>query len=116
MGALRKEDYLPDYTYDDYKLWEGQWELINGIPYAMSPAPMIEHQKISGKIFSELQPSLNNCEYCTNILACDWKIDDQTVVQPDNLVICHELLNPAYIQKAPKLIFEILSESTKKEI
>jgi hypothetical protein len=29
---------LPYYTYEDYVQWEGKWELIDGIPYAMSPA------------------------------------------------------------------------------
>jgi Uma2 family endonuclease len=114
MGALKKEDYLPDYTYDDYKLWEGEWELISGIPYAMAPAPMIEHQSISSKISYQLHDQLKECTNCKVLLAVDWKIDDQTVVQPDNLVICHTPLNPAFIQKAPNLIFEILSESTKK--
>lgn len=46
MGAIKLED-IPRYTYDDYKQWEGQWELISGVAYAMSPAPMIEHQSIS---------------------------------------------------------------------
>jgi len=32
--------YLPNYTYEDYCQWEGQWELIEGIPYAMSPLPI----------------------------------------------------------------------------
>jgi len=49
MGVLREED-LPSYTYEDYKLWEGDWELIYGVPYAMAPAPMIKHQAISSKI------------------------------------------------------------------
>jgi hypothetical protein len=30
---------LPHYTYEDYCKWEGRWELINGIPHTMSPAP-----------------------------------------------------------------------------
>jgi hypothetical protein len=30
---------LPHYTYVEYEQWEGQWELIEGIPYAMSPLP-----------------------------------------------------------------------------
>ncbi len=34
---------LPHYTYDDYIHWEGQWEIIKGIPYAMSPAPIPAH-------------------------------------------------------------------------
>jgi hypothetical protein len=30
---------LPHYTYRDYLHWEGKWEVIDGIPNAMSPAP-----------------------------------------------------------------------------
>ena len=46
MGALKLDD-LPRYTYEEYKKWEGQWEIIYGIAYAMSPMPMIKHQHIS---------------------------------------------------------------------
>lgn len=42
--ALKIED-LPHYTYDDYAQWEGRWEIIEGVPYAMSPAPTIKHQQ-----------------------------------------------------------------------
>ena len=49
ISALRIED-LPHYTYDDYVQWEGRWELINGIPYAMTPAPSVKHQLISQNI------------------------------------------------------------------
>jgi Uma2 family endonuclease len=111
MGALREED-LPSYTYEDYKLWEGDWELIHGVPYAMSPAPMIKHQKISNNIARYLSEALEKCETCQALLPVDWKIDNHTIVEPDNLVICHEPQNEAYITKAPKIIFEILSKST----
>lgn len=37
------------------------------------------------------------------------------MVQPDNLVICHEPNNDAFISKSPKIIFEILSPSTAKK-
>jgi Uma2 family endonuclease len=110
MG-LKQED-LPSYTYEDYKLWEGDWELIYGVPYAMSPAPMIKHQSISNKISWELKNSLENCLNCQALLPVDWKIDKETVVQPDNLVICHEPRNEAYLTEAPEIIFEILSKST----
>jgi Uma2 family endonuclease len=111
MGAIKKE-YLPNYTYDDYKKWEGNWELIYGIPYAMAPAPMIRHQAVSNKIARYLDESLQKCKACQALLPIDWKIDDTTVVQPDNLIICHTPQNEAYIKKAPKVIFEILSKST----
>ena len=111
MSAIKKE-YLPNYTYDDYKEWEGNWELIYGVPYAMAPAPMIKHQAISNKIARYLDESLQECKVCQALLPIDWKIDDSTVVQPDNLIICHRPQNEAYISKAPKVIFEILSKST----
>lgn len=41
---------LPHYTYEDYRQWERQWELIDGIPFAMSPAPTPRHQLIVGNI------------------------------------------------------------------
>jgi len=111
MSAIKKE-YYPNYSYDDYKLWEGDWELIYGVPYAMAPAPMIKHQAVSNKIAWQLQELLENCQKCQALLPVDWKIDDSTVVQPDNLVICHEPQYEAYIVKAPKIIFEVLSKST----
>jgi len=111
MGAVRVED-LPNYTYDDYKLWDGEWELIYGVAYAMSPAPMIEHQSISNKIARYLDETFQDCEKCLSLLPVDWKIDEETVVQPDNLVICHKPTHKAYLTKAPKIIFEVLSKST----
>jgi len=38
MGLLKLEDI--HYTYDDYALWQGDWELFEGIAVAMTPAPM----------------------------------------------------------------------------
>jgi len=114
MG-LMKEEYYPAYTYEDYKLWEGDWELIDGIPYAMAPAPMIKHQAVSNKIAWQLQETLKECKSCQALLPIDWKIDEGTIVQPDNLVICHTPDNEAYINKAPEIIFEILSRSTARK-
>lgn len=111
MNTLRMED-LPCHTYDDYVQWEGRWELINGLAHAMSPAPDIMHQSISQRIAAQLERLLENCRECKALLPVDWKIDEQTVVQPDNLVVCGELEKAAYLSKAPVLIFEILSKST----
>ncbi|MEA1920942.1 MAG: Uma2 family endonuclease [Campylobacterota bacterium] len=115
MGVLQLED-LPYYTYDDYKNWEGNdWELIYGQAYCMSPAPMIKHQNISSKIGWQLQNIFNDFKKCQVLMPVDWKIAEDTVVQPDNSVICHEPKNEAYITKAPRIIFEILSKSTAKK-
>jgi Uma2 family endonuclease len=114
MGA-RKLEYLPHYTYEEYKNWEGQWEIIYGIPYAMSPMLMIRHQHISANIAWELKNLFKDCKQCKALLPVDWKIGADTIVQPDNSVICHEPEHEAYITKAPKIIFEILSPSTAKK-
>jgi len=115
MGALKLED-LPHYTYDDYKNWEGNdWELIYGQAYCMSPMPMIEHQKVTNNIGWQLKNLFDNCEKCQVLMPVDWKIAEDTIVQPDNSVICYEPQNEAYLTKAPKIIFEILSKSTAKK-
>lgn len=113
MGAIKLEP--PRYTYEQYKLWEDNWELINGYPYMMAPAPMIKHQSISSKITRELLNIFEKCQNCQVLLPIDWKISQDTIVQPDNSVICHTPNNEAYITKAPKIIFEILSKSTEKK-
>ncbi len=113
MGFLKRLDidYTPRYTYRDYEQWEGRWELIDGIPFAMSPQPGILHQKISNNIAAELKNLLEDCEKCTALLPVDWKIDEDTVLQPDNLVVCGEL-EGKYLTVPPVLIFEILSPAT----
>lgn len=114
MGALKLED-IPTYTYDDYKEWEGDWELIYGFAYAMDPSPMIKHQSISNNIAWELKNMLSKCKKCQALLPIDWKIAEDTVVQPDNSVICFKPTNEAYISKAPTIIFEVLSKATARK-
>jgi Uma2 family endonuclease len=111
MSTPHLED-LPRYTYDDYVQWEGRWELINGVAHAMSPSPSITHQSISQHIASQLERALESCQDCYALLPVDWKIDEETTLQPDNLVVCGELEKKAYLSKTPALIFEIISEST----
>ena len=47
MGLSQK--YLPHYTYDDYYQWDGNWELIYGVPYAMFPHLCLNIRKLMGK-------------------------------------------------------------------
>lgn len=112
MGAARIED-LPHYTYDDYKIWEGRWELIDGIPYSMAPSPIDLHQDVSGNIHIELKSKLKKCKPCKVSLAVDWIISDDTVVCPDNSVVCGGKKS-IFIETVPSIIFEVLSPSTKK--
>jgi Uma2 family endonuclease len=114
LAALKIED-LPHYTYDDYTQWEGRWEIINGVPYAMTPAPNLKHQHISQKIAAHLENLSKGCKYCHALLPVDWKIDEDTVVQPDNIVVCGQDLDEKYLTIAPVLVFEILSAATSRK-
>lgn len=108
------DKYRPQYTYADYCLWEGDWELIDGMPYAMSPAPAIIHQRISGSLLTIFKESLkNDCPKCEVYLPVDWKINEKTVVQPDLLILCKEVSKTQlYLDFTPSLVVEILSPST----
>ncbi len=110
MAAI---DYLQHYTYDDYKLWEGQWELYEGFPVAMSPAPMIAHQTIAYEISRQLGNSIEDCERCVVLGEEDYKLSNDTVLSPDVVLICDEP-HDAYITKAPEIIVEVISKSTAK--
>ncbi|MBN2896224.1 MAG: Uma2 family endonuclease [Campylobacterales bacterium] len=110
MGAL---NYLPHYTYDDYKLWEGKWELYEGVPIAMSPAPMITHQGIASMFIAQLTNAIEACEACMVLGEEDYKLSDDTVLRPDVVLICNEP-HDAYITKAPEIVVEVLSKFTAK--
>jgi len=102
---------LPHYTYDDYVQWEGHWELIDGIPYAMSPLPVPEHQRIAGNLLTEFRLPLKNCNKCAVYQPIDYRITDDTILQPDMLVVCGEI-SKKYLDFPPALVVEILSPST----
>ena len=104
-----------NYTYEDYKNWEGSWELIDGIPVSMAPAPMKIHQKIASEFFFQLKQALNeDCEGCEVLYETDWKVSDATTVRPDIVLSCHDE-GEAYLTKAPKIVIEILSPSTAQK-
>ena len=100
------------YTYDDYKQWEGDWELIYGQAIAMAPAPMIVHQAVAFNIAYELRKNLE-CEECIVLIEEDWIVADDTVVCPDVALVCEE--EGDFITKAPKIIVEVISPSTAKK-
>ena len=109
--TLAVED-LPNYTYDDYVNWEGRWEVIHGIPYAMAPSPTYKHQSLSHRIAGQLYRLLEHSKFCHAVLPVDWEIRKDTVVQPDNMVVCGENADDKKLTIAPVLVFEILSPST----
>ena len=103
---------LPHYNYDEYVLWEGKWELIDGIPHAMSPMPRPEHQAVAGNLHAEMRAAIkkNGCT-CTVYQPIDYKVADDTVLNPDLLVVCRPITK-AYLDFAPELVVEILSPAT----
>ena len=104
---------LPHYTYNDYVRWDGSWELIDGIPYAMSPLPTIRHQDISGNIYLLFRAALKKSACgCTAFLPIDYKVSDETVLQPDVLIVCKDILSEKFITERPELVVEVLSAST----
>ena len=107
MEAIKYENF----PY--YKEWDESWELINGIAYAMAPAPYPKHQRVVFKISKELDKNLKcsnkSCEIY--VAPIDWKIDETSVVQPDVALFCEET-NKQFFSKTPPLIVEVLSKST----
>jgi Uma2 family endonuclease len=114
ITAFQLED-LPHYTYDDYVQWEGRWEIIQGIPYAMTPSPARKHQYLNTKIVIQLGNLLENCENCRVYIPIDWQITEDTVVQPDVLVVCDENPEDTKLTVPPVIVFEILSPSTSRK-
>ena len=109
MGALAYEEF---YTIDDYRQWQGDWELIDGVAYAMAPSPTVTHQSVSTKIATELSKKMSSCEECLVLNETDYEVSDNTVTRPDVLLICKKINEK--IDKTPEMIFEVLSPSTAR--
>lgn len=115
------------YTYADYLTWpdEERWELIDGVPYDMSPAPNRRHQEISMALAGEFYAFLKGkpCKvYAAPFdvrLPRDGEVEDKdikTVVQPDLVIVCkRERLDDKGCLKAPDLAVEILSRYTSSK-
>ena len=118
MGALQRDQH---YTYADYEQWDDypRCELINGVIYLMS-APSRIHQQISIALSSLLYNYLKGktCEvfHAPFDVRLNYDTDDNTVVQPDILVVCDmsKLENGKTCNGAPDFVIEILSPSTER--
>jgi len=106
------------YTYADYCTWDDdvRYELINGTVYIMA-SPSTMHQRVSGNLFWKFREHLQGkkCEvfHAPFDVRLNWDKDDDTVVQPDLLVICDaNKIDEKGCKGAPDLVIEILSPST----
>ena len=111
---------LPHYTLEDWENWEGRWELIDGIPYAMSPMPTPRHQLVSTNIARLLAQELEKCEKCVSLISIDWVVSEDTILEPDNLIVCSEdlerdLFSKKRLEFPPVAVFEVLSPSTREK-
>ena len=115
MGVL-KVQYLPQYQIEDYISWEGDWELIHGIPYAMSPSPGVGHQRSGRKALNVLEEALKlaSCK-CEVFYELDWQVKKDTVVRPDLIVLCGAELKKDFVNQTPALVIEILSPTTEEK-
>ncbi len=113
--SKRKEDVVR-YSYADYLQWvEGdRVELIDGIPFAMTPTPSREHQRIVLELGRQFANLLKDHPDEVYIAPFDVRLTEettppdeniQTVVQPDLAVICdREKLDERGCLGAPDLI------------
>ena len=117
--AATKENY----TYGDYEKWpeDQRWELIDGVPYDMTPAPSRRHQEILGELHLQFGAYLKNKPCKVFLAPFDVRLPQgdeagkriRTVVQPDLTVVCdHEKLDERGCIGAPDLAVEILSPYT----
>jgi len=105
--------YVETYTYEDYKKWEGDWELIEGVPLAMAPSPVGIHQILSFNFAKNLEEIIEECENCFVMIEEDYIVDEDTILKPDVAVVCNEDIY-SFIKNTPKLIVEVTSLSTIK--
>jgi Uma2 family endonuclease len=119
MTALRKEEKTR-YTYADYLAWDTaeRYEIIDGDTYMMF-SPTVPHQTISGELFVQFRNFLKGKPCRVFAAPLDVRLfpqedqNDDTVVQPDILVVCDEskLADNRSCRGAPDLVIEILSPS-----
>lgn len=113
MGlAIKMEKKI---SYADYLTWpdEERWEIIDGFAYSMTPAPVLQHQRLVMNIGAMLREKLKGKKCTPWIAPTDVVLSEYDVVQPDIFVVCdRSKITPANIQGAPDLVIEVLSPAT----
>jgi Uma2 family endonuclease len=114
------------FTYKDYLSWpeDERWELIDGVPWNMSPAPGTTHQRMVREFAVALHTALTGSP-CELFLApfdvrlpdavADQAEDDNilTVVQPDLTIVCDaDKIDDKGCLGPPDVVIEVLSPST----
>jgi Uma2 family endonuclease len=121
MGLARRD--LERHTYGDYLAWpeDVRYELIDGVAYAMSPAPTVSHQEVLLELSRQIDEALGESACRVLIAPLDVRLprgdeaDEavDTVVQPDLLVVCDPArIDERGVRGAPDWIIEVLSPAT----
>jgi Uma2 family endonuclease len=106
------------YSWKDYLSWseEERFELIDGVAYAMSPAPGRKHQRMVSELNRQIANALLKSSCQVYPAPLDVKLsgevadDAPTVVQPDLTVVCNaDKLTEQGVAGAPDLVIEIVS-------
>ena len=106
--------YIPHYKVEDYRTWEGDWELWSGEAISMSPSAKRRHQAVCGELHYRIKKALeaSGCQNCAVYYELDWIVSEDTVLRPDLLLVCGESTGD-FIQETPSLVVEVLSDSTR---
>ncbi|MDR2178645.1 MAG: Uma2 family endonuclease [Treponema sp.] len=117
--AYEKKDNAR-YTYADYLVWdtEERYEILDGEAYMMS-APTVAHQIISRELLGQFWNFLKGKPCQVFAAPFDVRLfpredgGDNTVVQPDLLVVCDrsKIADNRACRGAPDMAIEILSPS-----
>jgi Uma2 family endonuclease len=121
MTAMPQEKTVRLFTYADYKDWElaegERFELIRGEAFAMA-GPNERHQSILMELSAQIHVFLRGKQCKVYPAPFDVRLfykedeSDDTVVQPDIVVICDEKKRGIEgCRGAPDLVIEILSPS-----
>ena len=121
-AVLKGKAPVKGHTFKDYLSWgdDVRFELINGIPHMMA-APTRWHQQVAVEICRQLANWLEGKPCEVYIAPFDVRLfpeDDQsdnTVVQPDVMVICDEgkLADGRTCKGAPDFVVEVASKGTR---
>ncbi len=94
---------------------ECRYELIEGVLF-MAPSPIGSHQDAAGRFYYYLLPLVEFAgKGKVRIAPFDVQLDEQTLVQPDVLVVLTEHLDrlqPNRLLGAPNLVIEVASPAT----
>ncbi|OGV73813.1 MAG: hypothetical protein A3K19_24545 [Lentisphaerae bacterium RIFOXYB12_FULL_65_16] len=109
---MPRKKLLPRYTWDEYRQWDDdtRWELVDGEPFAMAPAPTPVHQSVVTCIGAAFRDFLRGKPCRAFVSPIDVRLSESDVVQPDVVVVCDSnQIRHTHIEGAPTLVVEVQS-------